>query len=52
MPHKKSSGKGMAHKTRSVPANKGGSKVKGGYQNVSHPKGTTERRSRTKKSKY
>ena len=51
MAPKKSGGKGMAHKNRSVPANKGGSKVRGGYQNKSHPKGTTERRSRGKKSK-
>lgn len=43
---KSKGGKGMAQKKRSIPATKGGSKVRGGYQHRSHPKGVTERKGR------
>lgn len=46
---KSKSGKGMAQKKRSIPATKGGNKVRGGYQNKSHPKGVTERKGKGKK---
>ena len=46
---KSKNGKGIAQKKRSIPATKGGSKVRGGYQNKSHPKGVTERKGSKRK---